>query len=565
MPAKTNADSEYWFDEDAARAAVDFFPRHLVFTKGEWAGRPFMLADWEIGDIVRPAFGWKRRDGTRRYRRVAVWIPRKNGKSELAAGMGHILLLGDGEPGAEVYSIATNKDQASIVFNLASQMLAGSPTLGEHLEAFKDSIFCPELQAVFRPLAGLPKGRHGLNMSGMIGDELHEWENDRLYQFVHQSSAARRQPLEFLISSAGEMTGFGWEFYQYCEAVLAGDVEDPGLLVVIYQADAERDRRDPNYWKTEEAARAANPNYGISPKAEYLAEERRKAERLPRLENDYKRYHLGLWVEQAARWLPMDAWHDCGQAPALRPELRAAAEEDRPVADDTARQMMAPDKNRRWRDLAGKMKGREAYAGIDLASTTDLAAFVLTFAPEQAGGLWTIVPRFYCPEVSIKLRSKRDKVPYEHWSQTGALIATPGNVIDYAFIRRDVMAACESHRVKKIAIDRWNATQMSTELIAEGLDVEGYGQGFVSMSAPSKQFEALILSRQVDHGGHPVLAFNARSVAVEMDAAENIKPSKKHSRERIDGIVAALMAMGVAMAAPKAPDLNDFLMNPVHT
>jgi phage terminase large subunit-like protein len=559
----TPKDHGYWFDEAAASNAVDFFPRYLRLTGGEWFNRPFVLSPWQEHDIIRPLFGWKRPDGTRRYRRCYVWVPRKNGKSELAAGVAFLELLGDAEQGGQVFSIATSKDQASIVFDKATDMLKLSPDLQEHLVGFKSSLFCAELGAAFRPLAGIPKGKHGLSMSGLIGDEVHEWTTDRLYQFVHQSSAARRQPLEFMISTAGEQSGYGWECFKMCEAILAGEHEDPETMVVIYRADAEKDKRDPDYWKSEEARRVANPNYRVSVKSDYLEAECKKAQRLPRLENDYKRYHLGLWVEQATRWLPMDAWGDCGQAPEFRPELRAAADEERPVAADVARLIVNGDANERWKHLAAAMKGRQAFAGIDLSSVADLTALVWIFAPEKEGELWTVIPRFFVPEVAMKIRSARDKVPYDHWAKIGALIPTKGNAVDYAYLKRQLFEDAEQFQAKSIAVDRWNATQITIEIRDEGLDAKLFGQGFASMSAPAKAWENLILRRDLDHGGHPVLTWCARNAAVQSDAAGNIKPSKEKSTERIDGIVGGVMALGAQMESPKEPDLSGFIANPV--
>lgn len=561
---------EYWYDAAAADWAAGFFPKYLRFTAGEWAGRPFVLADWEERDIIRPLFGWKRRDGTRRYRRCYVWIPRKNGKTELAAGVGIILEMGDGEPGAQVLSIATDKNQASLVFDKAVAMIGWSPELQQHLHCFKSSIYCAELQASFKALAGIPKGKHGLNMSGLVGDEIHEWSSDRLYQFVHQSSASRRQPLEFLISTAGEMTGYGWEAFQMCRDIMDGTINDPETLVVMYGADADMDKADADYWKRPETWAVANPNYGVSVKPEYLAAECRKAQRLPRLENDFKRYHLNLWVEQATRWLPMDAWRDCGQLPAIRARLREIAdtivddEEKAPAALAERKALLIPDaKNNRWRDLPEAMRGRRCFIGVDLSSTTDLTAVVLVFPPTDADPLWTLVPHFYVPRATMRKRIETDKVPYDLWERMGALTVTDGNVVDYEYVKRDIFEDAGLYRVDTIAIDQFLAAQIAIQLNAEGLNAVLVRQGFLSLSGPSKELETSLLGRMLDHGGHPVLTWCARNVATERDAMENIKPSKKKSTERIDGIVAAVMGLGVAMQSEPDVNLDGFLSNPV--
>lgn len=510
----------FWFDEQAAQAAVDFFPRYLRLTEGEWAGRPFVLEPWQEHDIIRPLFGWKRKDGTRRYRRAYIWVPRKNGKTELAAGVGLAILLGDGEMGGQVYSIAMDKPQASIVFNKAVTMVMWSPELSKHLTPFTSSIFCPDLMASFKPLSGKAEGKHGLNMSGLVGDEVHEWRDGELYTFVHQSAASRRQPLEFMISTAGRRTGYGWETWNYCQKILSGEIDDPETLVVIYAADPDDDWTDPKVWAK------ANPNLGVSVKLEYLKSECAQAKELPRLENDFKRYHLNLWTEQSVRWLPLLAWDAC-----------------EPKGEDGA---LVQD----WRVLPEFLIGRTCFGGIDLSSTTDLTAYVLAFPPENEREPWYVIPRFFVPEERLMERARRDRVPYDVWAKQGALIATPGNVVDYAYIKRELFADAEKYRLEKIGIDRWNATQMAVEINAEGLEAVLFGQGYGSMNGPSKHLETLVIDKRLRHGGHPVLRWCAGNVAVEMNAAGDLKPSKAKSTERIDGIVALVEAIGVALTSP---------------
>jgi phage terminase large subunit-like protein len=520
----------YWYDERAADAAAAFFPKYLRFTEGEWAGKPFVLEHWEEHDIIRPLFGWKREDGTRRYRRCDVWVPRKNGKTELAAGIAILMQLGDGEKGGQVFAIAKDQKQSSIVFNKAVIMVQWSEELAKYLTCFRKSIFCQELMARFEPLSGTPEGKHGLNMSGLVGDEIHEWPDARLYTFVHQSSASRRQPLEFLISTAGERKGYGWEVWQDDQKQLAGEMDDPERLVVVYAADPDDD------WQDEATWRKANPNLGVSVKLEYLRAEAKKARELPRLENDFKRYHLNLWTEQAVRWLPMDTWDECGHA------LIAAANE-------TADRRPVWQRNDRWRELPELARGMRGTAGLDLSSTTDLTALVWTFPPEEEGGRWIIVPRFFIPEARIMERARRDKVPYDQWVKMGAMTATPGNVVDYAYVKHQLYKDAEIFGCNAVAIDRWNATQIATEIRDQGLNAVLFGQGYASMSAPTKELERVVLDRRVDHGGHPVLRWCAGNVAIDTDPAGNIKPAKDKSTERIDGVVATIMGFGVSMAA----------------
>lgn len=506
---------EYHYDAKAADAAVAFF-RRLRLTEGEWAGRPFVLEPWQENDIVRPVFGWKRPDGTRRYRRVYVWVPRKNGKTELAAGMGLAMEVGDAEPGAQVYSMAADKAQAAIVFNKATTMVRLSEDLAAHLECLKTAIYCSALNASFRPLSGVPEGKHGLNMSGLIGDEIHEWPDDRLYTFLHQSSAARRQPLEFLISTAGEKRGYGWEIWQYCQRILEGTVEDEETLVVVYAADPADAWDDPKTWAK------ANPNLGISVKETYLAAECAKAKELPRLENDFKRYHLNLWTEQAVRWIPLERWDACaGETP--------------------------------WTELAATLEGEPCYAGLDLSQTVDLTARVLVFPPNGVRRQWAILPRFYVPEARIAERVRRDKVPYDQWQAAGALQTTPGNVVDYDFVQSDLLADAERFRILQTGFDPFNAMQLMLRCQDEGLPCEEVRQGYLSLSGPSKELERLVLDRDLVHGGHPVLRWCLGNVAVDTDPAGNIKPSKKSSTERIDGVAATVTALALAIRGEEGP------------
>jgi len=504
-------DGEYWFDEKAGAAAVAFFHDHLRFTEGEWAGRPFKLEGWQEHDIIRPLFGWKRADGTRQFRRCIVWIPRKNGKTELAAGVALLALIGDGELGGQVYSIAKDKDQARLVFSKAGAMVNLSPTLSDLLQTFKPSIYCAELNAAFKPLSGNATGKHGLSMSGLIGDEIHEWPSGDLYTFVHQSSVARRQPLEFLISTAGQRLGFGWETFEYCEKVQQGIIDDPETLIIIYAADPKAD------WTDEATWRAANPNYGVSVKPDYLRAECKRAQESPRHENDFKRYHLNIWTEQAVRWLPMDRW----------------------------RQLDGPTP---WAEMADSLKGRRCFGGVDLSQTTDLTASVLVFPPEGEGDKWRFLPRFFVPAERIAMRVRSDRVPYDKWAQSGALIPTEGNVVDYDFVKAQILRDAELFKIEKFGFDPFNALQLMLQLQGEGLPVEKVRQGFLTLSGPSKELERLLLDGAFDHGGHPILEWCASNVAIEMDAAGNIKPSKAKSTERIDGVAALITALALAVS-----------------
>lgn len=531
-------ESDYWFDERGAQKAVAFFQSKLCFTKGEWAGRPFILEPWQRDEIVRPLFGWKRADGTRRYRRCFVWVPRKNGKTELAAGVALLVLLGDAEFGGEVYAIASHENQARLVFDQAGTMVDASESLNEKLDRLKSSIYCAELNASFRPLTGKAAGKHGFNASGLIGDEIHEWADGDLYQFLHDSEDARRQPLEFLISTAGKKGTYGEEIWEECQLILDGTIEDPETLVVVYAASPEDD------WQAEATWRKANPNLGVSKKLDTMRANARRARQLPRLENHFKNYHLNIWTEQAVRWLPIDAVNDEGKTFGWDYCIG-------PIG---------------WKELPEKLLHKTAFGGLDLSSTTDLSALLWWF-PEQEGlEVPAVVARFFKPRDLLKAHSKRDRLPYEQWEKDEALIVTPGNVIDYAFIQEQIYRDAEKFRIAHVgnpkreahqgglAIDRWNGTETAVKLQQEGLPVVMFGQGYASMSAPSKQLEQLVMSNGFHHGGNPILRQHAKVVAIEgPDAADNIKPAKNRSNQRIDGIVAMVMAIGIAAGGVPAP------------
>lgn len=507
------ARSKYYFDTALADAAVEFFPRFLRLVDGEWAGRPFVLADWQAHH-TRQIFGWRRRsDGMRRYRTVRVWVPRKNGKTEWFAGLGHLLTIGDGEPGAQVFSFATDKDQAKLLFNKAVNMAALSAPLSQHYEVAKTGMFCPALMSSFRPLSGEATGKHGLSPHAALGDECHEWRDSRLHTFLRQGMGARRQPLDAIISTAGEIKTYGHELYLDSEAVLEDPSLDDQCYVVRYAADPADDWSDPKVWAK------ANPNLGISLKLEYLAAECKRAQRSPRAENDFKRYHLNLWVEQATRWFPMHRW-----------------------ADNTAE----PENADLWKALPDRMAHRRGFAGLDLGSTSDITCLVWVFPPEKEGDRWAVIPFFWVPEDTVPLRDS-PRAPYRRWISQGALRTTPGNVTDYDFIEHTTMEGAERFECVGLAIDRWNATQVMVHLGEAGLPVMKFGQGYASMGAPSKELERLFMSGQLEHGNHPVLEWMFRNAIYRKDPAGNIKPDKERAAEKIDGVVGTVMGLGLAM------------------
>jgi phage terminase large subunit-like protein len=494
--------SDYWFDEEAAERAVQFFSKCLTHTKGEWAGQPLKLDDWQADQIIRPLFGWKRKDGTRKYRTAFIMIPRKAGKSTLAAGIANILLFADGEPGAEVYSAAADREQAAIVFEMAKGMIDASEPLRSRSTSYKRSIVVPSTASSYKVLSSDAYTKHGLSAHGIVIDEVHALPNRELWDVLTTSTGARRQPLTVAITTAGyDRHSLCYELYDYAVKVRDGIINDEAFLPVIFEADKDDDWTKPETW------RKAHPGLGVSVKEEYFAAECAKAQQLPGYENTFKRLLLNIWTEQNTRWLPMETWDQCAE------EL--------------------PD-----------LSGRICYAGLDLATTTDIAALVLAF---QIEGKVHFLPFFFVPQEGIKRRSERDRVPYVDWVRQGHIIATEGNVIDYDVIRAKINELAEQYHIKEIAIDRWNATQLSTQLSGDGFEMIGFGQGFGSMSAPTKELERRVLAKEINHGGNPVLRWMASNVSIKQDPAGNMKPDKSKSTERIDGIVASLMALGRVM------------------
>lgn len=456
---------------------------------------------------------------------VYIEVGGKNGKTELLGGVSHLLLLGDAEIGGEGYALAAGMDQAGIVFGRSQAMAQYEPELGAHLELLKRSTFCQELNAVFRPLAGTPAGKTGLNPSFVLGDETHEWPDGTLYLYVTRGMGARRQPMTWLITTGGKRGGFGWELHERAAKIRDGLIDDPEWLVVMYSTDPDDDWTDPETWAQ------ANPNLDISIKRDFLAKACREAEDSPRLEANFRSYHLCQWGQQAAKWLSLPKWDACTSA---------------------------PDNPRRWAELEAELEGRACYGGLDLSTTTDLASLVWSFPPLAPADPYVLVCRFWVPEASIELRSRRDKVAYDKWAREGAITATPGDVIDYDAIERQVYADCERFDVRGLGADPWNATQIVTRMIDSGVPVVFFRQGFASMSPPSKQFEIRVIAGQLDHGGHPVLRWNASNVCVLTDPAQNIKPSKQHSTEKIDGVTSAVMATAEPGPEQEVNDLERY-------
>jgi phage terminase large subunit-like protein len=515
------------FDEEAAIKVLKFFTI-LKHSKGEWVGLPFTLAPWQQFHLW-VLFGWKREDGSRRFRTAYLEVARKNGKSSELSGIGHYLLTADGEFGAEIYAAATKLDQSKIIWTEAAKMARKSRALSQQLEIFGDrnpkasvcNINMPSTGSKFEPLGGDSSTLDGLNVHAALVDEVHAHKTGDLWDVLETATGARRQPLMFAITTAGfDRKTLCWQLNEYAKKVLDGIVEDDSFFGLIYTLDDADDWQDETVWIK------ANPNLGVSKKIDNMREKAEKAKEIPSRQNAFKRLELNLWTQSSTKWVPWDHWQQCGGAIEVE-----------------------------------SLKGRKCYSGLDLSSTLDITAHVLDFPPEQAGDKHVVLCRFWIPEANLRQRAHDDRVPYDIWMQQGWIQATPGNVIDYDFIFADMARDLKDFQIQETAFDRWGAARVTTVLQSElGYTVDQkvheqtrapllveFGQGYASMSPPMKDLERLIRSHEIQHGDNPVLTWMADNLVASEDPAGNIKPDKEKSREKIDGMVALVMALGRAM------------------
>lgn len=494
-----------WFDESAADKACDFFTDELCLIEGTKAGQPFTLEDWQKC-IVGNLFGWMRPDGTRRFREAFIFVARKNGKSPLVAGIVNYVAFCDGEPGAQLYSAAGEREQAALVFRHAAGMINRNPELKKRSKIYRTfkSVEYYNGDTIYKALSADADTKHGLNAHLVINDELHIQRNRDLVDTLETSTASRRQPLIIHITTAGfDKHTICYEKYDYACKVRDGIIDDIKFLPVIYEIDEGDD------WTNERVWEKANPNIDVSVSRDYLRSACKEAQEVPAKENTFKRLHLNVWTEQETRWLSMDKWRAC-------PELNV------------------------------NLIGRTGFAGLDLSQNKDITAFVMLF---EVDGKFVVVPRFWIPRERAHERENRDGVPYTQWARDGFITMTEGNVIDYDFVVDDVIKDFEKYDIRGTAFDRFGFESVRQMFIRRGVGEDkfvSFGQGFISMSQPMKELENLVLSGQLVHNNNPVLTWMASNVAVKQDAAGNVKPDKDKSTEKIDGIVALIMAVGLA-------------------
>lgn len=496
MARKTSTDSK-------GAEVVDWIERNCTHVKGEWAGHPLKLEAWQK-EIVGQLFGTVGPDGRRRYRTSLIGIPRKNGKSTLGAAIALRLLFKDGEPGAEVYSCAADREQAAIVFEVARGMVEANPVASSIAKIYRRAIVVPRTGSTYRVLSADAYTKHGLSPHGVIFDELHAQPNRELWDVLTTGQGARRQPLTVAITTAGhDRESICYQLYEYGRQIQARLVDDPTFFFRWWGLE------EGEAWDEESVWERVNPNLGVSVSREFLRAEANVARNQPARENTFRRLYGNQWTSQQTRWIPLDRWDECHQ-----------------VVDEES------------------LAGRACFGGLDLASSTDIAALNWTFPADAGGdheqtGIW----RFWVPEERLSDLDARTAGQASSWVKEGFLNVTPGNVIDYKAILERIDVDARTFDIVELAYDRWGMTQLSQDLTDAGMTVVPFGQGFASMSAPTKEWERLILERRYRHGGNPVMRWMFDNIVVRTDPAGNVKIDKARSSEKVDGAVAAVMGL----------------------
>lgn len=507
-----------YFDPDAAGYVLNFIGM-LRHSKGKWGrglGEFIHLEPWQQF-IIWVGFGWKRADGMRRFRVIYLEVARKNGKSTMSAGLGLFLAFADGEPGAEVYSAATKRDQARIVHKEAIRMVRKNSGLRKYIKIYKDNLNLELTASKYEPLGADSDSTDGLNIHGVVADELHAWKSREMWDVLETATGSREQPMIIAITTAGvDRRSVCYEKHEYTRKVLEGwgdgSFEDDTWFGMIYTLDEGDDWRDESVWIK------ANPNLGVSKYFDDLQMKAKRSEQMPAALANFQRRELNIWVQGEIKWMPMDEWRKCGgDVPAL--------------------------------ELPKKLEGMLCYGGLDLSSTSDITAFLMVFPAED--DYIDVVCRFWIPEDNMEIRSRDDGLHYKKWVEQGYIEATPGNVIDYDWIFDQIEQDADRFEISQSAFDRWGAARVVQVLEKKGMTMVQFGQGFASMNPPMKELERLVLAKKIRHGNNPVLTWMADNVVARMDPAGNIKPDKERSGEKIDGIVALIMALDLALRHPE--------------
>ena len=493
-----------WFDERAAVKVCAFFPHFLRHSKGDFAGKPFELQDWQQADVMYPLFGWKNADGTRRFRIGLIELPKKNGKSTWAAGFGLYMLVGDGERGAEVFSAATKQEQASIVHDEAIRMVDKSPELSKLLKVNRSTknIAFAQTESYYRALSSEAHGSEGLNAHCIIVDELHAWSGTAFWDSLKFAGAARSQPLRLVITTAGnDQQSVCWQQHEYARQVIEGTVRDLRFFGYIRAAESSDDWHDPKVWYK------ANPSLGVTMKESDFAADVAEADKTPSTQSSFKRYRLNVWDTQTNPWMDVAEWNACYEA-----------------FDESM------------------LEGMDCQAGLDLAKTRDTTSLQLVFRQDDE---YKVLSYFWLPEDTANAHDA--PMEYKQWKRDGWLLTTKGNVCDYRFIKAFIGDLSRKFNITELAYDPWNAEQLTQELEDEfGITRVKFPQTITNFTGPMKELEKLILDRKIHHPNHPVMRWQFGNVSTKSDPSGNIRPVKPEQKEKrkIDGVVALIMALG---------------------
>lgn len=531
-----------WFDARKADAIVARWPKIFRLTNDRFAGVPFRLLPWqEI--IVRLLVGWKRpidvvdplthkptQAMVRLFRRLDLWVPRKNGKSEFLAALGVLFFALEKLHGAEGYVFGRNFEQGEIAFRKMQAIIRQAEGLHtaadgtERIMLGQKVTYIRETMSGCHLLTGVPDGKHGRSATMILGDEIHEWTSRELSDTLRQSTGARLQPIELYASTAGRKTSLvGYEWFQESQGIAAGEIDDPTTLVALFAVDDDDDWQDEAVW------RKANPSLGLTPTLDFLRSEAAKAKGKPAQEARFQAYHLNRWVDSISSWIPRAKWKAC-------------------TTDAES-----------WPRLYQAHKGRKAFVALDVSSTRDITALVIVLPPDEARPAWVVIPLFWVPEATLDDRAKEDKrVDWRRWVAIGALKTTPGDIVDQSVVELAMRQALADFDVQALGYDSWNASKLITDLQGPdketgqpGMDAEQQvemRQGHATLGEPTKSFERKVFAAEIEHGGHPVLAWMVGHAVVRFDQNLNYVPSKKDSRDKIDGVVATVMAIGLAEA-----------------
>lgn len=488
-------------DQSKAIRVINFIERLCTHVKGELANKPFLLEPWQK-DYLEELFGRVDDDGLRQYRTSFVFLPRKNGKSNLIAAMGLYLLFVDKEPGAEIYIAAADREQANAIFEVQKQMILNSSYMRERCDVFRNSIVLSGTNSFIKAISADAKTKHGFNAHAVLYDELHAAPSRELWEVLTTSTGARTQPLVVGISTAGhDRGGLCREQYDYAKRVIDNVVKDKTFLPVIYEADKDDDIFDPKVWNK------ANPNLGISIRPDYFEMMSEKARVMPTDEIAFRQLHLNQWVGAADGWITDYDWMESAGVVDME-----------------------------------ELKGEQCYGGLDLAATEDVCSFVLVF-PRYDGSMKVLVWNFVSSSAVERRRGKAGAA-YDAFVAKGDLTVTDGNSTDYGYIYKRITECAEIFDLQSIAFDRYNSSSLVQRFMNDGLDMDPYGQGYVSMTPPIREMEIMIRQKRLHHGGHSMLRWMASNIQVKMDESMNIKFNKARSQDKIDGMVALAMAVG---------------------